>query len=224
MSAFDLVIFDLDGVLVDSEVIACSCLAETLSGDGIAIDVEGVMRRFLGRGFSEVAAFYAAETGRPMEEAFRSAYRAQLAQRLRAALEPMPHAAELLARLARPFCLASSSDPERVALSLQLVGLAACFGGRVFTASMVARGKPAPDLFLHAAAAMGASPSRTLVLEDSVSGITGARAAGMTAWGFVGGSHCRRPEDRARLAAAGAHRILASLAEFDLAAAETLGA
>jgi beta-phosphoglucomutase-like phosphatase (HAD superfamily) len=112
-----------------------------------------------------------------------------------------------------PFCVATSSSPRRVAMSLQLVGLAALVGDRAFTSTLVARGKPAPDLFLYAAARMGADPARTLVIEDSLTGIRAGLAAGMTVWRFIGGSHLGpqtppEPED------ARPHRRLVSFAEF----------
>lgn len=214
MSAFDLVIFDLDGVLIDSEVISCGCLAEALAAHGLPLSVDEVMDRFLGRGFAEVVAHFAAHTGRAAPEALRADYKRRLVERFRAELRAMPHAAALLRHLSTPFCLASSSDPDRVRLSLGLAGLDAAFGERVFTASMVSRGKPAPDLFLLAAERMRAPPSRTLVIEDSISGVIAARAAGMTAWGFIGGSHQRNRDGRRRLAAAGAHRIFESLVEI----------
>jgi len=214
MSAFDLVIFDLDGVLIDSEVLSCGSLAETLSRNGVPISTQEVMDRFLGRSFTEVMAFYERCRGLPMGEAFQREHRSLLLQRFTLSLQAMPGAASLLGGLKLPFCLASSSDPERVRLSLGLVGLEAAFGERVFSASMVARGKPAPDLFLLAARSLGAAPERTLVIEDSPTGVAAGLAAGMTVWGFVGGSHYAARDGRALLREAGAGRIVESLAEI----------
>jgi HAD superfamily hydrolase (TIGR01509 family) len=130
----------------------------------------------------------------------------------------MPGIVELLAGLALPFCLASSSDIERVKLSLALTGLSDFFDGRVFTAQMVRHGKPAPDLFLHAAAAMRAEPARALVIEDSTPGVTAGKSAGMTVWGFLGGSHVAAPADRAAhrtaLEASGATAIFDRMADL----------
>jgi beta-phosphoglucomutase-like phosphatase (HAD superfamily) len=113
-----------------------------------------------------------------------------------------------------PSCVASSSDFDRVSFSLSLTGLAPHFDSRLYTAEMVERGKPAPDLFLYAAAAMQADPRRTLVIEDSVSGVTAAKAAGMTVWGFVGGSHYQSRDGRALLYDAGADRVFERMADF----------
>jgi len=113
-----------------------------------------------------------------------------------------------------PHCVASSSDIERVKFSLELTGLAAHFGPHLYTSQMVRHGKPAPDLFLHAAAAMGAEPHHALVIEDSVSGVTAAKAAGMKVWGFVGGAHYRSADGNALLRQAGADRIFAAMTDF----------
>lgn len=130
------------------------------------------------------------------------------------ALHPIPDIDTLLSGLRVPNCVASSSDLDRVALSLRVTGLMPHFGDRIYTAQMVTRGKPAPDLFLHAAEKMGAQPARTLVIEDSVSGVLAAKAAGMTVWGFVGGSHYRRRDGRAILSEAGADRVFAQMSDF----------
>ena len=134
-------------------------------------------------------------------------------------MRPIPDVAKLLRGLDASFCVASSSDLERVEFSLALTGLAEFFAGKMFSAEMVRRGKPAPDLFLHAAARMGADPRKVLVVEDSVSGVEAGKAAGMTVWGFVGGSHyagatgrlCSRR--RAPIGSSIAWRISSTLAE-----------
>jgi beta-phosphoglucomutase-like phosphatase (HAD superfamily) len=113
-----------------------------------------------------------------------------------------------------PSCVASSSDFDRVSFSLSLTGLAPHFDRRLYTSQMVERGKPAPDLFLYAAAAMQADPRRTLVIEDSVSGVKAGKAAGMTVWGFVGGSHYQSRDGRALLYDAGADRVFERMADF----------
>jgi beta-phosphoglucomutase-like phosphatase (HAD superfamily) len=120
----------------------------------------------------------------------------------------------VLGRLQSPICVASSSDLDRVCFSLAQTGLSTYFGQRLYSAQMVERGKPAPDLFLHAAAAMQADPHRTLVIEDSASGVRAAKAAGMTVWGFIGGGHYASRDGRAILQAAGADRVFARMADF----------
>jgi HAD superfamily hydrolase (TIGR01509 family) len=213
---FDLVIFDCDGVLVDSETISASTLADNLTRIGFPIDRDYVNEHYLGRSFEVIKADYARRTGRQLRQDFADAWYRDLFAAFRRHLEPIPGAADVLARLTIPKCVASSSAPARLALSLTVTGLAPLCGADVFDASMVSRGKPAPDLFLYCANRMGAAPARTLVVEDSITGIAAAVAAGMTAWAFVGGSHYAGGSDTTPLRRAGAARILASMIEFDL--------
>jgi HAD superfamily hydrolase (TIGR01509 family) len=184
-----LVIFDCDGVLIDSEIISTSVLVEELARHGITIEVSHVLEHFIGHPYAVVAEKIAAIAGVPLPASFESAYRALLAQRFEAELRPMPGILDVLDALAVPYCAATSSSAERARQSLRAAGLAERFGERVYTVSMVARPKPAPDLFLHAAAAMGAEPKDCLVIEDSDLGIAAAQAAGMRAWQFTGGGH-----------------------------------
>lgn len=211
---FDLVIFDLDGVLVDSEVLSCSSLAAMLARYGMAIGVDEVMRRFLGRSFQAVGDYFEGQTGGPLPERFAAELHAALMERFRASLRAMPHAGDVLARIGVRYCLASSSDRPRIAQSLEIAGLSAFFGERIYSSAMVARGKPAPDLFQLAASQMGARPERTLVIEDSESGVLAGKAAGMTVWGFVGGSHYIGRDACSMLLGAGADRIIASLTDL----------
>lgn len=215
---FDLVIFDCDGVLVDSEAIAASTLARFLTIRGVRTDLAYVMRNYLGRSFATIEADFLARTGRAAPERFAEEWYAELFDAFRRGLKPIDGVPELLTRLAIPKCVASSSAPARLTLSLDVTGLAPKFGANVFDASMVKRGKPAPDLFLYCAERMGVAPSRTLVVEDSVSGIASAVAAGMTAWGFAGGAHYApgMGVDARSLQSAGARRIFSSMAEFGL--------
>jgi HAD superfamily hydrolase (TIGR01509 family) len=210
----DLVIFDCDGVLVDSEVLSCTCLAEMLTAHGIAMSLDDVVERFLGRSFAAVPAYYRERTGRPLPESFARELRTLQRARFTAALLPMPHVAGVLASLDRPYCLASSSDGERIGISLAVTRLGHFFEGRIFSATMVERPKPAPDLFLLAAERMGVSPAATLVVEDSINGVLAGKAAGMTVWGFTGGSHYAGRDMTPALKAVGADRVFHSLAEF----------
>ena len=213
---FDLVIFDCDGVLVDSEIISASTLADNLTRIGFPVDLDYVNEHYLGRSFDVIRADYLRRTGRPLPQEFADAWYADLFAAFRLDLKPIAGVADVLRRLTIPKCVASSSAPARLALSLEVTGLASLCGADVFDASMVSRGKPAPDLFLYCARRMGAVPGRTLVVEDSVTGIAAAVAAGMTAWGFVGGSHYGGGRDTAPLRRAGAARIFASMIEFGL--------
>ncbi len=213
MQDFDLVIFDCDGVLIDSEIISARMLVAELARLGLAIDLTYVERNFLGRSYPVVMEVIRHEFGLDLPPDFEAHYRENLLAAFQTELKVVPHVHEVLASVAVPFCIATSSSPRRAAMSLALVGLTPLIGDRVFTSTMVARGKPAPDLFLYAAARMGADPARTLVIEDSLTGIRAGLAAGMTVWRFVGGSHLgpktpEEPED------ARPHRRLVSFADF----------
>lgn len=209
----DLVIFDCDGVLVDSELLSCQCLSEMLGGIGIEVSVEEVLNLFLGRSTATVTQ-YCADRGRPVPETFLPELRLRLRESFERALKPISGIALLLSDFKVRSCVASSSDLDRVTLSLALTGLAEHFGNRLYTAQMVKHGKPAPDLFLHAAAQMQTAPAKTLVIEDSVSGVIAAKAAGMTVWGFIGGSHYVSREPRAMLVDAGADRVFDRMVDF----------
>ncbi|WP_029584002.1 HAD family hydrolase [Bradyrhizobium sp. URHD0069] len=199
----DLIIFDCDGVLVDSEVISCRAHAETLTRHGYPISVEQVFDRFLGRSTRQAHLEVEAELGRSLPDDFHSQLRDELFQAFAATLAAVPHIDAALDAIAQPVCVASSGSQERMRVSLGRVGLYDKFAPNIFSATQVRNGKPAPDLFLYAAAQMDKSPHRSLVIEDSIPGIAGALAAGMTVLGFHGGSHCR-PGYADTLRAAGA--------------------
>lgn len=188
----DLVVFDCDGVLIDSEPISFAVLRDALQRLGARLSVQDVQRRFQGRSLSAVVSELEA-----MGVAFGVEAQERMARELQLRFESELQAIEgmraLIKRLAVPACVASSSHRHRLRHSLETAGLADLFGPRVFSADQVARGKPAPDLFLLAARAMGADPSRSLVVEDSVPGLIAARAAGMEAIAFTGGAHLADP-------------------------------
>ncbi|MCG6207386.1 HAD family hydrolase [Rhodopseudomonas sp. HC1] len=209
----DLVIFDCDGVLVDSEVISCRVHAETLTRHGYPITTEQVAERFLGRSGRAALREIEAELGRAFDDALEEQLVADVLRSFAAELAPIPFIEHALDALAQPVCVASSGTLKRIAFALARTGLAARFGPHMFSAEQVENGKPAPDLFLYAAAQMGAPPERCVVVEDSVPGITGARAAGMRALGFVGGSHCG-PGMAERLRAAGAAATFADMRQL----------
>lgn len=209
----DLIIFDCDGVLVDSELLSCRCLSEVLADFGFELDVEQALELFLGRSTAAIGEYYRGR-GQILPDDFLSRLKSRVLETFAGALRPIAGVGAVLSDLKTPGCVASSSDLDRVALSLKLTGLAPHFGDRLYTAQMVRHGKPAPDLFLHAAEKMGAAPARTLVIEDSVSGVQAGKAAGMTVWGFVGGSHYRGRDGRAILSAAGADRVFAQMSDF----------
>jgi len=188
--SISLVIFDCDGVLIDSEVISARVLVEEAARDGVALTPAYVRDHFLGRSFPTVAAIIRERFATALPADFEHRYRSRLLARFETDLRLTPGILELIARLRVPFCLATSSSPPRLARSLAITGLDRVFAHR-FTASEVARGKPAPDLFLHAAARMGAMPGRCLVIEDSRPGVLAAQAAGMRVGLYAGASHMR---------------------------------
>ena len=212
MTRPDLIIFDCDGVLVDSEVLSCRCLSDTLAGYGISLDVDQALDLFLGRSMTAVFQHYEA-LGHSIPKQFAAELRAGVRAAFLSSLCPIEGVNSVLQDLQIPHCVASSSDVDRVSYSLSLTGLAPHFDVRLYTSQMVARGKPAPDLFLYAAERMKADPRRTLVIEDSVSGVQAGKAAGMTAWGFVGGSHDQSRDGKAILRQAGADRVFGRMAE-----------
>jgi HAD superfamily hydrolase (TIGR01509 family) len=209
----DLIIFDCDGVLVDSELLSCNTLIACLRRHAIEVDLETAIDRFLGRS-TQAVTDYCSRRGCWLPEDFFAELRTALRAAFTDALQPIPGAAAVLRTLRTPYCVASSSDRERIDHSLQVTGLAEIVGARIFSADTVANGKPAPDLFLHAAASIGATAENTLVIEDSVSGVQAAKAAGMTVWGFVGGSHYASRQGRALLEAAGVDRVFNRMADL----------
>jgi HAD superfamily hydrolase (TIGR01509 family) len=185
--SISLVIFDCDGVLVDTERIAVRIDVIVLAELGWPMTEAEVVERFMGRSDEEMTADIEAHLGRRLpaswEEPFRHLYR----QAFEAELEPVAGVVEALDAIAIPTCVASSGTHEKIQFTLGLTGLYERFAGRIFSVSDVARGKPAPDLFLHAAARMGVPPAQCAVVEDSRYGVEAARAAGMRVFGYAGG-------------------------------------
>jgi HAD superfamily hydrolase (TIGR01509 family) len=203
---FDLVIFDCDGVLVDSELISCRAHAQTLSRHGYAITEQKVLERFLGVSDREARLTIETETGRLLPDDFEAQVKAATLQFYAGDLRAIANVGEAIAAIDLPKCVASSGTPEKIRHGLTCAGLYDVLAPHIFSATQVKRGKPAPDLFLFAAEQMQASPARCVVIEDSVPGVSGARAAGMSVLGFHGGSHCR-PGHGDKLREAGAATI-----------------
>jgi HAD superfamily hydrolase (TIGR01509 family) len=210
--AVTLLIFDCDGVLVDSEPIANEILAETLTALGRPMTAAECMRSQIGKALSDILRETSDIVGRAIPDDVGAQMNERLFLRFRRELQPIEGVAEALDRLRQRRCLASSSRPERIDLALAATGLDHYFDRR-FSAVQVARGKPAPDLFLLAAREMGAEPTSAVVIEDSVSGVIGARAAGMRVIGFVGGGHAGADLAQ-RLADAGADRVIAHMRDL----------
>ncbi|UVF18605.1 HAD family hydrolase [Microvirga terrae] len=207
-----LLIFDCDGVLVDSEPLSCRIDAEILTECGVPYTAEDVARDFTGVSIKDQIARIESERGTRLPADFTERLNRTLFQRFETELKPIPGVREAI--LALPFrrCVASSSIPERIALSLRVTGLADLFD-TIFSSTQVARGKPAPDLFLHAARQMNARPEDCLVVEDSMAGVQAAIAAGMRVIGFAGGGHCG-PDHAENLRRAGAPIVINRMADL----------
>lgn len=215
-----LLIFDCDGVLVNSEIIALDALAKLLTALGRPSDLADCRGLFMGKSVKDVVAEIETMLGRPLPAEWGAQANAELLARLRRELRPVEGVAAAIARLPYPRCVASSSQPDRIHLSLAVTGLAPLFGERVFSATEVRNGKPAPDLFLYAARQCGYAPAQCIVIEDSPAGVSAARCAGMAAIGFAGASHADSVLAQA-LAAAGADIVLTKMADLP-AAVESL--
>jgi HAD superfamily hydrolase (TIGR01509 family) len=214
-SSYRAIIYDFDGVLADSEVLSNSVIAEVVTELGVPTSVEDAYRTYMGKRLADVIATIERVTGRKLPADFADSYQRRTFETFRARLKPIDGAREFVeAWLTLPNCIASSSSPERLALSLEVLNMAAIFEGRVFSASNVARGKPHPDIFLHAAERLGVQPADCIVIEDSIGGITAARAAGATAIGLTAASHIK-PGFDAKLREAGANHVVASFTDLD---------
>jgi HAD superfamily hydrolase (TIGR01509 family) len=199
-----LVIFDCDGVLVDTEPLSNRCFSEALNREGLAWDVAETMRRLMGRSMRSCIEIVETELGRPVPPDFVDRLQERTFSRFReegvGAVSGVVAALDALERAGLRTCVASSGDHGKMRITLGGAGLWDRFDGRIFSATQVARGKPAPDLFLFAAERMGVAPADCVVIEDSSAGAQAARAAGMRAYGYVGAPHT----DRAGLIEAGA--------------------
>jgi len=201
------VIFDCDGVLIESELLANRTEVEALNAIGAAFTPEGYMSRFMGLSDAAARALLADEFGIAPADAFWQRVRAQCYCVFARELRAMPGIEPLLSTLRLPACVASSSSTERLYFTLGLTDLLRFFPERVYSSQQVQRGKPHPDLFLYAATQLGAAPAACIVVEDSPLGVQAAHAAGMRVIGFSGGSHMSE-EARRRLQAAGPETIV----------------
>ncbi|MCD2183277.1 HAD family hydrolase [Rhizobium sp. GN54] len=195
----ELVIFDCDGVLVDSEPISLAVLVDALDVAGVSMGADEAAERFLGKSLKTMSEILHDEYGLAIDDHFLEGMRKTLYARFREELQPIENIRQVVEALPVSCCVASSSQPERIRLSLSVTGLIDCFEPNIFSASMVRNGKPAPDLFLHASEVMGVSPDACVVIEDSPAGVMAAQAAGMRVCAFAGGSHARTGRHRAAL-------------------------
>lgn len=187
-----LVIFDFDGVIADSETIALEELAAEMTARGAETSYEQARAQFLGMSTARHMAYISEKSGRPCAPDFPDVWHGRLFARYSSelvAVTGVHQTLDLLDRLGIDYCIASGGSVERIRFALDCLGLASRFAGRSFSAEMVARGKPAPDLFLHAAASRRAAPHECLVVEDAPSGVMAAVAAEMPCAAFLGGAH-----------------------------------
>jgi HAD superfamily hydrolase (TIGR01509 family) len=208
-----LTIFDCDGVLVDSEVIACRVCVPCLAEVGIVTTAEEIADRYIGTSARAMIADLEIRFGQALPADFYDTLRDGIEAAFESESLTIEGIDAVLASHRGKVCVASGSTPERVRRCLTLVGLLRWFDPHIFSATHVARGKPAPDLFLYASQQMGADARDCLVIEDSIIGVTAAVAAGMRVIGFTGASHCR-PGHAERLLAAGASTTFQHMREL----------
>jgi HAD superfamily hydrolase (TIGR01509 family) len=210
---YELIIFDCDGVLIDSELLANRTEVELLKSFGIEFDLHDYMSRFVGKSHRDVLSSIESWQGIPLPADFWSLAQQQTFQVFQQELQPIPGIVELISALEQPICVASSSSLRRLDLTLKTTGLFDRFFPHIFSAEQVSRGKPEPDLFLWAADKMQVQPDRCVVIEDSPYGVMAGVAAGMTVLGFTGGSHIQ-PGHEAKLSAAGATQIFSHMSQL----------
>lgn len=201
MPSYQLVIFDCDGVLVDSERITNQVFADMLGELGLAFTLEDMFEQFVGHSMAQCLDKIAGLLGKPPPEYFVATYRARTQRALEADLRPVPGITQALEQITIPWCVASSGEHKKMRLTLGLTGLLPRFEGKLFSVTEVARPKPAPDVFLYAASRCRVAPGDCAVVEDTPTGVAAAVAAGMTVFGYAGMT------PRHRLQAAGAHHV-----------------
>lgn len=208
MRGVGLVIFDCDGVLVDSERLSHGVLQQMIAEYGVELSLEETLRHFMGTSTEKCLAVLCALIGRDAPADFLHQFQLRSFAAFQASLAPVPGVPELLRALRHPYCVASNGPREKMRFTLGHTRLLPWFDGRLFSAQDVARPKPAPDLFLHAAAHIGVDPARCVVVEDSPTGVAAARAAGMHVYGYAAMGQA------AQLHAAGAHATFGQMAEL----------
>ncbi|TSE04935.1 HAD-IA family hydrolase [Mesorhizobium intechi] len=210
----ELVIFDCDGVLVDSEALSVSALLGMIKLAGGTLSEDAAYEHFLGKSMKSVREILASDFGLEISDQHLTAMRVDLMRKFREELKPIPGVKEMLPKLGLPFCVASSGTLDRIRYALDVTDLLGLMEPHLFSAAMVAKGKPAPDLFLHAAASMRAHPRKCLVIEDSPAGVAAARAAGMRVLAFTGGAHAGNAALKARLASSEPDFIFADMLQL----------
>lgn len=208
----DLIIFDYDGVVADSEILSNAALAEVLTGIGLPTTTDDAIAAYMGKRWLDSRPLIETRLEGPCPDTVHADWTRLCHERASSMLTAVPGLAEFVEGLEHPRCIASNATPEWIELGLARFGLTGRMGPAFSAAVHVTRGKPHPDIFLHAAAAMDAHPARTLVIEDSTAGVLAGVAAGMRVIGLCAGGHIRDGHAE-RLEAAGAHHIALEWAE-----------
>ena len=196
---FGLVIFDCDGVLVDSELITNRVFAQMLNELGITVSLEDMFERFVGRSMPQCVEIVTQLLGHPVPRHFVEEYHTRSATALKSELKAVPDIETILPAMRIPYCVASSGTHEKMHTTLGITGLLPQFRGKMYSVTEVARSKPFPDVFLHAARQQGVMPADCAVIEDTPTGVRAGVAAGMTVFGYCGLT------PKQRLIEAGAH-------------------
>jgi HAD superfamily hydrolase (TIGR01509 family) len=210
MSRFDLIIFDCDGVLVDSERVTNAVFARMLNELGLPVTLDDMFSDFVGLSMAQCLKQVAERLGRAPPPGFEAEYRRRSQAALEAELKVVAGVPQMLEALRLPYCVASNGSHDKMRATLGLTGLLPRFAGRMFSAQEVAAPKPAPDVFLHAARSLDVDPARCLVVEDTPTGVRAGVAAGMTVWAYA----ALMPASR--LIEAGAASAFAQMADLPL--------
>ena len=212
---FDLVIFDYDGVVADSELLNHEVLVDILTGIGLETTLDYALAHYLGKRWADTEVLISERLGSPCPPHIQSDWFQNCHQRLKTELRAVDGFERFLSQRCEQYCIASSSPPKWIETGLQQFGAKAAFSGRIYSGAVhVQRGKPHPDLFLYAADAMNTAPERALVIEDSPAGVIGGIAAGMTVVGLCAGGHIRDGHAET-LKAAGAHHVFSSYSQIE---------
>ncbi len=207
MSGIELIVFDFDGVLVDSETMGCQIWSDVFAKYGMTVPARDIMEKYTGKTGTLICSLIEKEYGYHLPEGFLDEVNETTESIMAKSLKTVSGVLETMPVFRIPVCIASGSRPKRLNMCLDVTGLRPYFPEEtVFSSHFVKHGKPAPDLFFYAAGKMNVSPENCLVVEDSSSGITGAKAAGMHSFGFVGASHCT-PERGRQLIESGAELL-----------------
>ncbi len=207
MSGIDLIIFDFDGVLVDSETMGCQIWSDVFAKHGMTVPARDIMEKYTGKTGTLICSLVEEEYGYHIPDGFLDEVNETTESIMIRELKTISGVLETLPMLSIPMCIASGSRPKRLNMCLDATGLRPWFPDEtVFSSHFVKNGKPAPDLFFYAAERMKVQPDKCVVIEDSASGIIGAKAAGMHVYGFIGGSHCT-PERGRQLTQSGAELL-----------------